>query len=103
MDSAKTPRAPSRVPVGRGTSCQQRKTSVKILMSASTSIFALMGSAETQRAPSAVFVTRVTEHPPLGTTVKISTNAWKIIVFAREETALIQKAPMIAPVQMASS
>lgn len=103
MDSAKTPRAPSGVPVGRGTSCQQRKTSVKILMNASTSIFALMGSAGTQRAPSAVFVTRVTEHPPLGTIVKMSTNAWKIIMFAREEIALIQKGPLIVLVQMDSS
>lgn len=30
MGSAETPRAPSSVPVGRGTSCQQQETSVKV-------------------------------------------------------------------------
>lgn len=103
MVSAKTLRAPSGVPVDRGTSCQRRKTSVKTSMNANTIISALMGSAGIQRAPSAVFVTKVTEHPPLGTIVKILTNAWRTIVFAREVTALILKGHTIVRVQMDSS
>lgn len=35
--------------------------------------------------------------------LQISMNAWKIIEFAKEGTALIQKAPMIVLVQMDSS
>jgi len=103
MGSAETRRAPSGVPVGRGTSYQRRKTSVKILMNVSTIISAVMDSAGTQRALSSVFVTEVTEHPPLGTTVKISTNAWRTTVFAKEETALTLKGHMIVLVQMDSS
>lgn len=89
--------------MGRATSCQQQETSVKISMNASTVISAVMGNAETQRAPSAVSVTMVTERPPLEITAKISMNAWRTIVFAKEETALIPKGPMIVPVQRDSS
>lgn len=103
MGSAKTPTAPSGVPVGKATSYQQQKTNVKILMNASTIISAVTGSAGTRRAPSSVFVTTVTEHPPLETTVKISMNAWRTRVFAREEIALILKGPMNVLVQMDSS
>lgn len=103
MGSAETRKAPSGAPVDRGTSCQRQKTSVKILMSVGTIISAVMDNAGTQRALSSVFVTEATEHPPLGTTVKISMNAWRTTVFAKEETALTLKGPMIVLVQMDSS
>lgn len=89
--------------MGRATSCQQRKTSVKILMNANTIISAATGSAGTQMGPSAAFATRATEHQPLATIVKISMNAWRTRTLAREENALILRDRMIVPALMDSN